>query len=185
MAISGGDGSIILTTKVDESGLSSGLSKLKSGVGAFGKAFAVAGTAAAAAFVGITKAAVDSYAEFEQLSGGVQKIFDEIDYSKIAEDAGNAYKTMGMSANEYLGVMTTVGANFASTLGDAKGYEVAKQGMQAISDFASGTGRSVDELSEKYQMITKSTSSYQSIADQFAGILPATSEGFLEQAQDF
>ena len=41
MAISGGDGSIILTTKVDESGLSSGLSKLKSGVGAFGKAFAV------------------------------------------------------------------------------------------------------------------------------------------------
>ena len=183
MAISGGDGSIVLTTKVDESGLSSGLSKLKSGVGAFGKAFAVAGAAGVAAFAGITKAAVDSYAEFEQLSGGVQKIFNEIDYSKIAEDAGNAYKTMGMSANEYLGVMTTVGANFASTLGDAKGYEVAKQGMQAISDFASGTGRSVDELSEKYQMITKSTSSYQSIADQFAGILPATSADFLEQAQ--
>lgn len=183
MAISGGDGSIILTTKVDESGLSKGLSKLKSGVGACGKAFAVAGAAGVAAFAGITKAAVDSYAEFEQLKGGVQKIFDEIDYSKIAADAGEAYKTMGMSANEYLGVMTTVGANFASTLGDAKGYEVAKQGMQAISDFASGTGRSIDELSEKYQMITKSTSSYQSIADQFAGILPATSAGFLEQAQ--
>ena len=90
---------------------------------------------------------------------------------------------MQMSANQYLEVMTTVGANFASTLGDAKGYEVAKQGMKAITDFATGTGRCVDELSEKYQMITKSTSSYQSIADQFAGILPATSAGFLEQAQ--
>lgn len=247
MAISGGDGSITLTTKVDESGLKKGTNSLrseamklaaeyrkagmsqseaqkraykelgitaketdkvtkktkefgneseksgskasrayggvKSAISAMGRAFAVVGVAGLTAFAGITKAAVDSYAEYEQLSGGVQKIFDEIDYSKIAEDAGNAYKTMGMSANEYLGVMTTVGANFASTLGDAKGYEVAKQGMQAISDFASGTGRSVDELSEKYQMITKSTSSYQSIADQFAGILPATSAGFLEQAQ--
>lgn len=183
MAISGGDGSIILTTKIDETGIEKGMSKLKSGIGAVGKAATLAGAAVTAGFVAITKSAVQSYAEYEQLAGGTQKIFDEMDYSKIAEDAGNAYKTMGMNANEYLGVMTTVGANFASTLGDAKGYEVAKQGMQAISDFASGTGRSVDELSEKYQMITKSTSSYQSIADQFAGILPATSAAFLEQAQ--
>ena len=77
MAIGGGDGSIILTTKVDESGLKSGLSKLKSGVGAFGKAFAVAGAAGVAAFAGITKAAVDSYAEFEQLKGGVETLFKD------------------------------------------------------------------------------------------------------------
>lgn len=150
--------------------------------GAFG-AVAAGTTVAAGAIVGIGTAAVKAYSEHEQLAGGVQKIFNEIDYSKVANDAGEAYKTMGMSANQYMQVMTTVGANFASTLGDAKGYEVAKQGMQAISDFASGTGRSVDELSAKYQMITKSSSSYQSIADQFAGILPATSAEFLKQAQ--
>lgn len=183
MAISGGDGSIILTTKIDESGLSDGLKSLRKGVLNFEKALKGVAVAGAGAFVTVGTAAIKTYADFEQLSGGVQKIFDEIDYATIEKDAQEAFKTMQMSANQYLEVMTTVGANFASTLGDAKGYEVAKQGMKAITDFATGTGRSVDELSEKYQMITKSTSSYQSIADQFAGILPATSAGFLEQAQ--
>lgn len=183
MAISGGDGSIILTTKIDESGLNDGLKKLRGGILGFEKALKGVAVAGAGAFVAVGTAAIKTYADFEQLSGGVQKIFDEIDYATIEKDAQEAFKTMQMSANQYLEVMTTVGANFASTLGDAKGYEVAKQGMKAITDFATGTGRSVDELSEKYQMITKSTSSYQSIADQFAGILPATSAGFLEQAQ--
>ena len=183
MAISGGDGSIILTTKIDESGLSDGLKSLRKGVLNFEKALKGVAVAGAGAFVAVGTAAIKTYADFEQLSGGVQKIFDEIDYATIERDAQEAFKTMQMSANQYLEVMTTVGANFASTLGDAKGYEVAKQGMKAITDFATGTGRSVDELSQKYQMITKSTSSYQSIADQFAGILPATSAGFLEQAQ--
>ena len=41
----------------------------------------------------------------------------------------------------------------------------------------------MSELSQKFTLITRSTSSYQSIADQFSGILPATSSGFLEQAQ--
>ena len=183
MAISGGDGSIILTTKIDESGLNDGLKKLRGGILSFEKALKGVAVAGAGAFAAVGTAAIKDYADFEQLSGGVQKIFDEIDYATIEKDAQEAFKTMQMSANQYLEVMTTVGANFASTLGDKKGYEVAKQGMKAITDFATGTGRSVDELSEKYQMITRSTSSYQSIADQFAGILPATSAGFLEQAQ--
>ena len=136
------------------------------------------------AFIDVGKQSLNSFAEYEQVAGGAQKIFDQMDFSKIQADAQEAYLNMGMSANEYMKVMTSVGANFASTLGDAKGYEVAKQGMQAISDFATGTGRSVDELSQKYQMIAKSTSSYQSIADQFAGVLPATSKAFLEQAQN-
>ena len=137
----------------------------------------------ASELVNVGKQSFNAYAEFEQLSGGVKKIFDEMDYATIAKDAQEAYKTMGISASQYLQIMTTVGANFASTLGDAKGYEVAKEGMQAITDFATGTGKSIEELSSKYQLIVKSTSSYQSIADQFAGILPATSASFLEQAQ--
>ena len=135
------------------------------------------------AFVDVGKQALSSYSDYEQLAGGAQKIFNEMDFAQISKDAQEAYLNMGLSANDYLKVMTSVGANFASTLGDAKGYAVAKEGMQAITDFATGTGKSIDELSHKYQMITKSTSSYQSIADQFAGILPATSAGFLETAQ--
>lgn len=135
------------------------------------------------AVISVGKQAISSYAEFEQLEGGAKKIFDELDFSKITKDANNAFKTLGLSANQYLEIMNTVGANFASTLGDKKGYEIAKEGLQAITDFATGTGKSVDELSTKYQMITRSTSSYLSIADQFAGILPQTTQGFLEQAQ--
>lgn len=153
---------------------------------AFSKVASIAKVGAAAVAAGVSAVFVTSikgFAEYEQLAGGAKAIFDEMDYSKIAKDAQNAYKTMGMSANEYLTSINQVGAAFASTMGDERGYNTAKQGMQAISDYASGTGRSVSELNEKYQMITRSTSSYQSIADQFSGILPATSSAFLEQAQ--
>ena len=124
-----------------------------------------------------------NYMDFEQLAGGAQKIFDEIDYSKIQADAQAAYDQLNMSANEYLESINMVGATFAQTMGDQKGYDTARKGMQAISDYASGTGKSVEELNQKYQMISRSAGSYQSIADQFAGILPQTSGDFLEAAQ--
>lgn len=129
------------------------------------------------------KATIMEGADFEQLKGGAQKIFDEIDTSQILNDAANAYKDLNMSANEYLATINDVGAAFSATMGDEKGYAAAKAGLQAISDYASGTGKSVNVLSEKFTMITRSTSSYQSIADQFSGILPATSADFLKQAQ--
>lgn len=122
-------------------------------------------------------------AELEQLKGGVEKIFNDMDASVIFADAANAYKDLNMSVNQYLATINDVGAAFSATMGDEKGYNVAKTGLQAISDYASGTGKSVDVLSEKFAMITRSTSSYQSIADQFSGILPATSADFLKQAQ--
>lgn len=128
-------------------------------------------------------AAIGAYSDFEQLSGGVEKIFNEMDTSKIYEDANRAYAELNMSANEYMATINDVGAMFSATMGDEAGYETARKGMLAISDYASGTGKNIDVLSEKFAMITRSTSSYQSIADQFSGILPATSKDFLEQAQ--
>lgn len=129
-----------------------------------------------------TEDVVGTFSEWEQLTGGVEKIFDELDMSAITQDARDAYKTLGLSATQYMEAMTDVGATFASTLGDAKGYSVAKEGMQAIADYASGTGRNVDMLTEKYTLITRAASSYQSIADQFSGILPATGDAFVQQA---
>ena len=166
---------------------SGNLSKISSSLGKGLSTAAKIGTAAvgaaAAGITALTKEAVNSFAEYEQLAGGAQKIFDQMDYSKIAQDANNAYKELGLSANQYLAVINDVGATFAATMGDAAGYEAAKTGLKAISDYASGTGKNVNELSQKFTLITRSTSSYQSIADQFSGILPATSSGFLEQAK--
>lgn len=166
---------------------SSNLSKISGKLGDGLKTAAKVGLAAvgaaAAGITALTTQAVNSFAEYEQLAGGASKIFDEMSQTKILDDARNAYKELGLSMNEYLAVINDVGATFAQTMGDEAGYEAARKGLQAISDYASGTGKSVDVLSDKFTMITRSTSSYQSIADQFSGILPATSAGFLEQAQ--
>lgn len=154
----------------------------------FGKLFSKAAKALIALGVGkaildLGKASLSAYSDFEQLSGGIQKIFDEMDYDSIAADADRAYAEMGMSANQYMSAMTDVGATLAASLGDQRGYDAAREGLMAISDYASGTGKDMDELTDKFTLITRSTSSYQSIADQFSGILPATSAGFLEAAQ--
>ena len=139
--------------------------------------------AGAAAMGAIGAAAVNSYAKYEQMEGGIGKIFDEADVSQILADADAAYVDLNMSANDYLESISKTGATFAQTMGDQKGYDTARKGMKAIADYASGTGRDLGELNDKFSMITRATSSYQSIADQFSGILPATSKDFLEQAQ--
>lgn len=139
--------------------------------------------AAGAAVSGIVMKSVSGFGEYEQLKGGAQKIFEGIDFTKIQKDADNAFKELNMNAAEYFGSINLAGASFTQTMGADKAYDTARRGMLAISDFATGTGKSIDELNQKYQMITRSTSSYQSIADQFSGILPQTSNDFLEQAQ--
>ena len=126
---------------------------------------------------------INNFSDWEQLTSGINKVFDEMDTSVIFEDANNAYKTLNLSANDYMETITKVGSAFSSSMGDEKAYEVAKTGIQAVSDYATGLGLDVDTLNDKYQLITRSTSSYQSIADQFSGILPQTSSAFLEAAQ--
>ena len=77
MAISGGDGSIILTTKIDESGLNDGLKKLRGGILGFEKALKGVAVAGAGAFVAVGTAALKAYADFEQLKGGVETLFKD------------------------------------------------------------------------------------------------------------
>jgi hypothetical protein len=70
--------------------------------------------------------------ELQQLEGGVQKIFNDMDTSQIFADAANAYKNLNMSANQYLATINDVGAAFSATMGDEKGYLTAKTGLQAV-----------------------------------------------------
>ena len=132
---------------------------------------------------GALKQAFTSYADYEQLKGGVQKIFNDMDTTRILGDAQNAFKELNMSANDYMSTINQVGAAFSANMGDERAYEAARKGMLAIADFASGTGLSVDELNEKFRIISKSTQSYQAVCDQFSGILPQTADEFLRQAQ--
>ena len=93
--------------------------------------------------------------------------------------AKNNYNLIDLPVNLGLAGAFQTGMKYAFQ----KGYDAARKGLMSISDYASGTGKSFEELSQKLAMITRSTASYQSIADQFSGILPATSADFLAQAQ--
>lgn len=156
---------------------------IKDGLVKAAKLGTAAAGAAVTAVVALVKKSVSAYGEYEQLKGGAEKIFAGMDISTIQKDADNAFKELNMSASEYYEAINLAGASFTQTMGSKKAYETARTGMLAIADFASGTGKSVDELTQKYQMITRAASSYQSIADQFSGILPQTSGDFLKQAQ--
>ena len=65
-------------------------SKLGNGLKTAAKIGTAAVGAASTAIVALTTQAVNSFAEYEQLAGGAQKIFDDMDYSRIAQDAQNA-----------------------------------------------------------------------------------------------
>ena len=107
------DGSIVIDTELDQSGLKTGLAKL-------GKT-ALAGIAGATAAVGaLTTAAVNAYGEYEQLVGGVETLFkDSADVVKGY--AANAYKTAGMSANEYMSTVTSFSASLLQSFADTSG----------------------------------------------------------------
>ena len=156
MAISSGDGSIILTTKIDDKGLSSGLSKLKSAVSALGKAFAGLGVAAAVGFGAIAKSAVDSYAEYEQLKGGVETLFKESS-DTVMQYAERAYETAGLSANEYMTTVTSFSASLLQSLdGDTeKAAQYADQAIIDMSDNANKMGTSMEMIQNAYQGFAK------------------------------
>lgn len=173
-----------ISKEFESAGTQSGNSFLSGFKGLGKKIIGIIGLAEIGKVIGQTISnSVKAYADFEQLQGGVEKIFDQADQAQILKDAQNAYKDLNMSVNDYLSSINQVGATFAQTMGDQKGYDIARKGMKAIADYSSGTGRNLEELNQKYALITRAASSYQSIADQFSGILPATSQAFLEQAQ--
>lgn len=101
-----------------------------------GTAAAIAGTAAVGvAAVGIGKQVLASYADYEQLVGGVDTLFGNA--SKTVQGfAANAYKTAGLSANAYMETVTGFSASMVASLkGDtAKAADYSNQAVVDMSD---------------------------------------------------
>lgn len=156
MAISGGDGSIVLTTKVDETGLKKGLGSMKKLGATAGKAFLAIGAAAATATVAITKMAVSAYADYEQLVGGVETLFKG-SAKKVLDYANDAFFTAGVSANEYMRQVTSFSASLiASTAGDTeKAADIANMALIDISDNVNKMGSSMESVTLAYQGFAK------------------------------
>lgn len=181
--------------------------KLGKGLKTAAKVGVAAVTAAGTAIVALTKASVDSYAEYEQLVGGVETLFDGskksfdeftksigTSWSEIAkyqkeaglaitgtldsatigslqskyesmsnahnvvlENAANAYKTAGMSANEYMETVTSFSASLISSLGGdtASAAEYADIAITDMADNANKMGTSIEMIQNAYQGFAK------------------------------
>lgn len=156
MAVSNSDGSIILKTQVDDSGAKKGFASLKDGALKVGKALGAMGAAGASAVAMITKSAVDGYAEYEQLAGGVETLFkDSADV--LMGYADRAYQTAGLSANEYMETVTSFSASLLQSLGGdtAKAADYADQAIIDMSDNANKMGTSMESIQYAYQGFAK------------------------------
>ena len=130
--------------------------KLGNGLKTAAKIGTAAVATAAAGITALTKAAVDNYAEYEQLVGGVDTLFKDAS-QKVQEYAANAYKTAGMSANEYMSTVTSFSASLLQSLGGDtdKAAEYANQALTDMSDNANKMGTSMEMIQNAYQGFAK------------------------------
>ena len=113
------------------SGLSS---KLGNGLKTAAKIGTAAVAAAGTAIVAIGKQAIEQYADYEQLVGGVETLFKQSS-DTVMSYAENAYKTAGLSANEYMNTAISFSASLLQSLGGDT-EAAAKYADMAITDMS-------------------------------------------------
>ena len=131
-------------------------SKLKGGLVTAAKVGAAAVASAGAAIVAIGKQAIDQYAEYEQLVGGVETLFKQ-SADVVQQYAANAYKTAGLSANEYMNTVTSFSASLLQSL-DGDTNAAAEKANLAITDMADNAnkmGTSMEMIQNAYQGFAK------------------------------
>ena len=112
--------------------------------------------AAATGIAAIAKSSVTQYAEYEQLVGGVETLFKS-SADKVQKYAENAYKTAGVSANEYMATVTSFSASLLQSLGgdtDAA-VEYADRAITDMADNANKMGTSMEMIQNAYQGFAK------------------------------
>ena len=161
------DGSVTIEINGDSKGLEKEIngigSKVKSG---FGKIGSIAGAAltgvtaavggAATALAGLGTASVNSYADLEQNIGGIETLFKG-SADKVIKNAENAYKTAGMSANQYMETVTGFSASLLQSLGGdtEKAADVADMALTDMADNANKMGTSMESIQWAYQGFAK------------------------------
>ena len=154
------DGTLIFDTKLDSSGVESGVSALGGKLsGVMGTALKGTGVAIGAAVAGVsalTKSSLDAYADFEQLTGGVETLF-KTSADKVMQYADEAYKSAGLSANEYMETVTSFSASLLQGLGGDTDLaaDVANQAIIDMSDNANKMGSDMASIQNAYQGFAK------------------------------
>ena len=124
---------------------------------AMGAAFAGVALAAGAAIAGIAKESIEAYGEFEQLEGGVKKLFGDDVAGEVMANANKAFSDAGMSANDYMETVTGFSASLISGLnGDTKtAAKIANQAIIDMSDNANTFGTDIESIKNAYAGFAK------------------------------
>lgn len=130
--------------------------KLGNGLKTAAKIGTAAVGAAAAGITALTTAAVNNYAEYEQLVGGVETLFKD-SADTVMKYAENAYRTSSMSANEYMATVTGFSAAMIQSLGGdtAKAAELSNMALTDMSDNANKMGSDLETLKTAYAGFSK------------------------------
>ena len=108
------------------------------------------------ALINVGKQAINSYADYEQLVGGVETLFKE-SAPIVQKYANEAYKNAGLSANEYMETVTSFSASLISSLdGDTKkASEYSNRAIVDMSDNANKMGTDISMIQNAYQGFAK------------------------------
>lgn len=105
------------------------------------------------------KAALDGYAEYEQLAGGITTLFEDLNWD-IEQNAANAYKSAGLSANEYMSTVMSFAASLNQSLLESEGNisrsaDLADQAVIDMADNANKMGTSMEMIQNAYAGFAK------------------------------
>ena len=126
----------------------------KVGAAAMGAASAAVGT--------LVTQSVKAYADYEQLVGGIETLFSNLEGTvsaapQVLANAAKAYETAGLSANQYMETVTSFSAALVAGLGNDY-EEAARISDMAITDMADNAnkmGTSMDSIQAAYQGFAK------------------------------
>lgn len=106
--------------------------------------------------VDVGKKSIANYAEYEQLVGGVETLFKD-SANQVQKYANKAFKTAGLSANDYMETVTSFSASLLQGLnGDtAKAAKTADLAITDMSDNANKMGTSMESIQNAYQGFAK------------------------------
>lgn len=126
------------------------------GTKAFAVGVAAVATAAAGLAYKIGTEVVSAYADFEQLIGGVETLFGNAS-DEVTKNAEKAFKTAGLSANEYMETVTAFSASLISSLGGdtEKAAKYADMAITDMSDNANKMGSDMASIQNAYQGFAK------------------------------
>ena len=164
-------------------------SKLTSAAGAIGKATAAAVgasiTAVGAGVTALTKQAVESYANFEQLEGGIETLFGD-SAQAVMDNASIAFRSAGMSMNDYMETSIQSAAALINSLeGDqAKAAELMDLSIVDMSDNVNKMGTSMEAVQNAYRGFSRGNfTMLDNLALGFAGTKQGMQE-LLDKAQE-